>query len=220
MPYRRKYRKKPYAKKPWYNRSYTPYQLAQKAWKGVKYIKSLVNVEKKHHDVLVDSAISATGSITNLVQIAQGDTDQTRSGNSILGQTEYIQFAVNQHASATNTFFRLMVVRDNQQISDTAPAIGDILDSTFSSQYVVAPLNNEFGIGRFSVLCDKRFALSANGSTSRIDKIFIPVRKHVRYNGSATSDIQKGGLYLLLVSNEATNTPTFEAVCRFAFTDN
>lgn len=52
--YRRSYKKRVYKKKPkpqkaWYDRSVgTPKSIAMAAWKGVQYIKGLVNSERFH----------------------------------------------------------------------------------------------------------------------------------------------------------------------------
>lgn len=216
--YRKKIRRR--TAKPWYARRYSPEQLAAKAWQGVKYLKTLVNVEFKKHDSQASNTPSTSGVVTTLAAIAQGDTDQTRSGNSILAKSLYLQYTMKQHASASETFVRMVIFRDLQQISDTAPSIGDILDSTFSSQYWLAPLNNEFGVGRFQVLADRRFSFSGNGNECRIGKLYIPLKFHIRYNGSTVSDIQKNGLYMIMVSSEATNTPTVEHVARLTFVDN
>lgn len=197
-----------------------PLAMAYAAYKGVKYLKSIVNVEFKKHDSQATNTPSTSGVISSLAAIAQGDTDQTRSGNSILAKSLYLQYTIKQHASASETFCRLVVFMDKQQISDTAPSIGDILDSTFSSQYWLAPLNNEFGVGRFKVLADRRFAFSGNGKEAHIGKLYLKLKNHIRYNGSTVSDIQKNGIYLLWVSSEATNTPSVEHVARLTFTDN
>lgn len=43
---------------------------------------------------------------------------------------------------------------------------------------------------------------------------------HIRYNGSASSDIQKGGIYMMVLSNEATNGSSFTYNLRLGYYDN
>jgi len=46
------------------------------------------------------------------------------------------------------------------------------------------------------------------------------LNSHAGYNGTSSCDIQKGSIYLLLVSDKATNTPTFAFNTRMMYIDN
>ena len=115
MPYSRRrnaYRKKRYNKSAWYDRKYSTLDLAKKSWAAVKYLKSVINVEKKKHDTSSSGSISSAGGIQLLSNIAQGDTDQTRDGNSIKMQSMLLRatFTLNASATASNMRDRKSVV--------------------------------------------------------------------------------------------------------------
>lgn len=216
MPYRR-YKKSNTA---WYNKKYSIGDVASHAWSASKYLLRMVNVEQKKFDFGETSqAIPVGGDVVHLTAIAQGDNDGTRSGNSVLGQRLLINGNISINAAATNTNVRILVIRDKQQVGDGTPAITDVLDASYAD-YLVAPLNNDT-VGRFDILYDRRFDLHVDTEkATKLFKISRSVNKHVRYNGSAGTDIQKGGLYMIACSSEATNTPTYTYYSRFTYTDN
>ena len=43
---------------------------------------------------------------------------------------------------------------------------------------------------------------------------------HIRYNGTADTDIQKGGLYILFISDQASDYPTCDYQTRLGYHDN
>lgn len=220
MPYRRKTNRKRRPRKTNYMGSaVSAYKLAKQAYSQIKYLKSLINVEKKKFDLeLTSSAISNSGQIYSLCAIAQGDTDQTRNGNSILCQHVSMRGRLLQSNSITTTL-RLMLFMDTQQISDTAPIVSDVLDTTFSN-YFQAPLNN-LTVGRFKILWDKQLNSNPGQSAMVQFKHFQRLTgHHVRFNGTAAGDSQKGTLYLLAISDQPTLTPTLDFASRLTFTDN
>lgn len=217
MPYRKGYRRRRYKKKSWYNKKhcYSARDVAISAMKGVKYLKGLVNSEVHKLESDIGASVSDSGSITHLTPITQGDSTANRQGNSVLGKYLTCRGILTKHASATATQVRCMLFRDNQQVGDTSPGISDILQST---PYINSMLSSTT-VGRFTKLYDKLVFLSSNKPSGQF-VINLAVKSHVRFNGSASSDIQKNGLYLVLVSNEATNTPSVDAQARFGFYDN
>lgn len=222
MPYyRRRYRRGRYMRRRRYKSRYTTLGasrfLAQKALRGVRYLKGLVNAEKYHLDTVVSAAISTTPSITHLTAVANGDGDGARTGNSILLRGLSFSMTWNMNASATNTWIRMVLVQDTQQIGDTAPAFTDVFDSGSSN---IINLLNKNTLGRFKIIRDKVISFSSNSKTDYQKKGFIKFYNHVRYNGTASSDIQKMGLYLMFVSSEATNTPTVSSFWRIFYYDN
>jgi len=202
-------------KRPWYQKKYSVMEMAGKALAGVKYLSGLVNAELHlTEDELNATSISSTGSVTNLVDIGQNDTASGRTGNSIFMRQVHAKGCLTIHPSATTTFVRCMWVIDNQQASDTAPSITSILQNSTVESFLSA--NN---LGRFTVLADRVYQLSQDKPMAFIKYSRI-MRHHIRYNGTSSNDIQKGGLYLVLVSNEPTNTPTLSMVNRLRWYDN
>ncbi len=215
MPYKRRFRRRR-RRKAWYDRKYSAGQLASKAWSGVKYLKKIVNVEKKIHDTSIAEAVSSTGAIHSLHDVAQGDTINTRDGNSLKGLYLGFRMGCTQNLTATQSLIRVMVVADKQQIGDAEPSVGNILQSAVVTSYL-----NEDTLGRFSVLYDKVFTMAENSdSLQKYAEWNHNFEHRIRYNGAAATDIQKNGLFMLLLSDEATNTPTVAITVRLRFVDN
>lgn len=222
-PYRRPYKKQYRKPKNWYNRKYTisasPMQVAQQALRATRYIKGLVNSEMLHKDSPYSGALAAQYNITPLCNIAQGDTNLLRTGNSILLRNIYVRLAFSINASVTGqTRIMMALIKDTQQISDTQPAITDIFDSQTIPETMIN-LNNS---GRFKIVWRKtNFLTIASGGKSSFElNKYFKVYDHVRYNGSTSTDIQKNGYYFVIVTSEATNYPSVDGTIRVGFHDN
>lgn len=190
--------------------------IAKAAWSGVKYLRTLVNSEMQKLDIGPTSAsISSTPTVIHITAIPQDDSVSGRTGNSILLSYVFIRGFLAVNASATSTLMRVLLVQDTQQIGDTTPGYTDVLNSSST----VANMNLST-VGRFQILMDKNFWLdTGNFKTYKIQKYF-KINQHVRYNGTASTDIQKNGIYLMLCSSEPTNTPTFTYSVRIGWHDN
>lgn len=193
---------------------------ARRALQGVQYIKGLVNSEMFHVDIDTSLTPDTSSQVQHVTGVAQNNTIGSRTGNSILAKSNYFRCTITKHASATNTFVRVIMFVDRQQVADTTPSITDVLTTI-----TVDSCLNINNAGRFKILSDKIFMLSdANGDMRQWKKYIRFGRKgkgmHVRYNGTATTDIQKNGFYIAFLSNEATNTPTLSYNNRFSYHDN
>lgn len=192
--------------------------IARAAWSGVKYIRTLINVERKFIDhSFITNITNGSPQVNILTDVAQGSTNITRDGNSILLKTLQLDGIVVKHASATQTLFRWMIVEDTQQQSDTAPTYTDIFDSASSN----TPRLNVANVGRYKILKkSSNILLTADRPIANI-KYFRRFRNHhCRFNGTSASDFQKGHLYLILISSEATNVPSPAISSRCTFFDN
>lgn len=208
---RRRYRKK----NPYVSTAAKYAGMAYTAYKGVKYLKGLVNSEKHFRDFNSATSIDDSGQIFVFTTIAQGDDVGDRNGNSILVKGLFGRLSFDKHASATSTYIRVIFFREDQQVADTAPGVTDVLEtSAFDSA-----LNLDTR-GRFKILKDMVVTLDSAKNTNAFKKFNIVINKHMKFNGSANTDIQKGGLYMLMISNEATNTPTIGAKVRISYHDN
>lgn len=182
--------------------------------KTVRYVTGLINSEKYIHDVTGSDTTDNTGTIVHLTGIAQGDGSGNRTGISIFLRNLFGRLVLEKNASATFTKYRIIFFFDKQQIADTAPSVTDVL----SSASTIAPLS-ETSLGRFKIIFDRHWVLHADAPT-RFVKIRKVFRRHVRYNGAAATDQQKGALYMLIISSEATNTPTINYDLRLRYHDN
>jgi len=181
----------------------------------VKGIIEELNVEHKHCDVLTSTAATTVGVVIPLLPIAQGLGSSDRTGNSIKPVSFLMRYGI--AAGLSNCHCRVMIFRDNQQISDTSPTVADVLQNSD----VYSPLDAETNVGRFSIMYDKVHNLVVGGDTAQtnIIKVFKKLNKRVKYNSSATTDIQKNGMYLAFISDNANN-PQLTARCRTRFVDN
>lgn len=214
---RRRSKRKPYgrSRQNFFDRKYSVRDIASAAYRGVKYIKGLVNSERYKFDTDTSSSPSTSGTITHLTAIAQGDAENQRSGNGILCRYILINAVMQLHASATNTTYRILIVSDSQQVGDSSPAISDVLNSVGLTSAL-----NRGTVGRFNVLYDVVQNINNVGTPTRVHRIYLPTMCHVRFNGPLSTDIQKNGVYLILISNEATNTPSFSYFSRISYHDN
>ena len=137
-----------------------------------------------------------------------------RTGNSLLTKGLVCRFNGVANGSATATLLRMLIIQDNQQIADTDPTIATLLESDVMSGLAIGAL------GRYKVLMDKTVCLDNVSKKQFTTTKFIRLNHHIRFNGSASTDIQKGGLYLVLLSDEAANTPTCVYNTRLSFYDN
>ncbi len=205
-----------------------------KAWQLAKHLATLINVEEKVFDVDGSSgtALSTTALVANLSNIAQGSDYFNRVGDSILGQdVEFRCHAVSSASYASNRL-RVIIVRDKLQ-RGADPVLGDVLQGGTSPlvQPYLEPQD-----GRFDVLYDQTIVASSVGvglassgtsTTYGLGSHILPHMKrkfnqHIKYQNTTGADASNwvGGLFLLAVSDVASNGPTIYYHFRLRFTDN
>lgn len=219
--YRRRYRKRGYRRRrvAWYNRKYSVAQLASKAIKGVNYLRGLVNSEKFKHDTAGStSGITDSGTVFHLTNIGQGDGDGQRTGNSIFVRNVSIRARLTKSSSVNTTSVRVILFIDKQQIGDTPPGVSDVLSSAGTATSYLAHLNPNT-VGRFTVLRSRVYSLT-DDTPIRFFNWNVNLRHHVRYNGNLAADIQRGGIYLLVVSSVNSNGPDLIRTVRVSYHDN
>lgn len=189
---------------------------AAKALSVAYGVKKLINVERKVHDVAISSNVgSSTGLITQLNNISQGDTTSTRSGNSIKCVSQTIRGSASIHASATHSSLRFLIVRDTDNQGETI-TVADVLNDTSPNSL----LNITKYPGRFKVLMDKQFSLSDSGAKLQHFKKHKKMSFHLKYSTQGTYDPKDNALFLIALSNEATNQPGLSAYYRLRYIDN
>ena len=223
MPYKRRAtryvrRTKRRTSTPWYNRKYTPMEIATKALKTASALKSIINSEMLYNYDYSNYNPTSSGGVTSMVAISQGDGNLgVRTGNSILVKKIQYRYALSKHPTPTFDSVRIMMFVDNRQVADTAPAVTDVLNSANSK----ALLNIDAeASNRFTILYDQLHLLSSIGDNYRQDAGYIPLNHHVKFNGAATTDIHKGGIYLLYISDQPTNTPVLSLAFKVCYYDN
>lgn len=202
MPTKKSYKKRA----PRRRKNYTTFS------RKVKNIVRNQLLERKKISQGTSAAITNTGTIKyNLTNIAQGDDVNERIGNSITATGFSYKGTFYNNASATNgTMIRIILVQDLQQIADTEPSYSDV----FASNTIDSEMNSA-NTGRFRVLWSQLFTINMAFSGQVVKKYIkkwikfkTPIK--VRYNGTAGTDIQKNGLFLTMISDQAVNTPNLD----------
>ncbi len=226
MPYRKRYKKRRRSRGAYANLSRTigaAYPIAKKALFLAAKTKAMLNVEYKCIDnTFSNQAVdSATPIISEITNVAQGDTATSRDGN----QIKLTQVVINLLFTlrGVNTGMRYILVHD-KQTNGAAFTMGDLLASTGVQQSLVSALNidNKY---RFRVLADKKFTLTDSGANKKVvKKIFIPnLNIRMRFDGITNSitDITSSSLALVLLSEDTgAASPLMSAFIRVRFVDN
>ena len=189
--------------------------LAKSAWRGVQTIRGLVNSERFKHDVTGTFSVNNAWSVTPLNQIPQGDGKESRTGNSVLQKSLMRRIRVTKHTSATHTVFRYLIVLDRQQVADSNPSGANV----FELNNNIDSLLSRDTCGRFKIMVDRTITLNEDRPIYHVEK-YHRLHSHVRFNGAAATDIQKNGIYFLIMSDQATYTPTFDYYFRLSYHDN
>lgn len=193
------------------------FQTAGRALKVALDVKKLLNVEFKVRDTNeVTTTPDSSGEVISLNHLTQGDAESQRSGNSVLNKSIQLRWTCTPHASATNTYMRMILLKDIRP-NGTVATISNILQEARINSYL-----DRQQFGRFHVLHDVLIAMNGSSHDNTIGKIYKKLQFHTKYQGSGTTenDINAGQLLLLLISNEATNVPSIKYSCRIRFIDN
>lgn len=188
---------------------------ANEALQVARATNKLLNVEYKNHDVNISTPPSSGGYVSSLCNVPQGDGGEARDGRSVKCTSIQLRagYALNGAASATSVRTILVVDMQNQ---GTDPNVTDILDTAST----VSNLNIASFPGRFKVIYDRTSTISVTGAQRTEFKHYKKLNFHLKFEGAAGSTVTKNPLYLLLISNEATNTPSVNVHTRLRFLDN
>lgn len=209
---------KPRYKRPAKPMRYKVADMAYSAYKTANRLKGIINSEKKVHDVTSTAAISTTAAVTCLLNIPQGDDYNNREGRSILLKSLECKGRWVHNDSAGTTTIRMLLFQDNgtRDSGSDFPTISQLLTS---SDPMALRNPDPVQFRRFKVLMDKRVSLTNEFPTHNFDKYF-KLNHHVKYSGSDSADAAQGSIWVLLLSNESTNTPLNLINWRIRFYDN
>lgn len=219
MPYRRRYTR---PKRKFKKRNavssyagyikYVPYLISK-----MKYLLSMINSEVHVFDQ--DSAsttVTSTGSVLAITSgVTQGDTNATRTGNSVLSKSLYTlgNITVNPLMTALGVQVRVMWILHKESTGAT-PAVTDIL----TEASIESPI--KVGAGEeFKVLRDKTYVLTATRPISAIKEFidFTGKSLHQKWVGATE---EENHIYMLWISTESSNPPSIDIYNRFRFYDN
>lgn len=191
--------------------------VAHTALKTALLVKTLINVEYKHIDTAaVTLSPSSTGAVYTFNACGEGDASTERNGLSIRMKSLMMKAYLVMHASATNTVVRYAIVLDKAPNSAQA-GWTDIFESNSP-----VSMTNNITNSRFRILQDRTVTFSGTGEENASRQHFVPLNHVVKYTGAGATngDIEKNQLYLCIISNEATNTPSVTYAARVRYIDN
>nr|UOF79877.1 capsid protein [Cressdnaviricota sp.]UOF81548.1 capsid protein [Cressdnaviricota sp.] len=181
-------------------------------------IASMVNAETK----FIDTAFSADtynngGEVTYLSGNAQGTTQSTRLGNSILFKDLFLRATISGNSAATNTMSRIMIFIDTSN-DGVIPDINEVL----ASSTIWSPLNLNFR-SRFVILYDKViYNRTGTQNQNRNIKVYKKLRGiHAKFQGTDATQgsAGKNSIYMLKLSDQPTNVPSFDGTIRIKYYD-
>ncbi len=213
MPHKRTYRHRRTVR--WKKRGNTAYKAAQ-ALKMAYELKQLVNAEAKIFDTTTALTVTDAGAIVELANIPQGDTNVTRSGRSVKLKSIRLNWRLTAHASSTNTAFRVIIFRGKAE-NNRVFAVTQFLEAaTVQSQ-----INQNIKFQK-KVLLDKFINIANDYNPQHLYNKTLPLNFHMNWDATDTdgTNVEDGGLYMLVLATEATNDPTFNIDFRLRFYDN
>lgn len=189
------------------------------ALKMVRQLKRTMAPEHKIHDVNFANTCTTTGNIVNLTRlIASGIDQQQRIGKVINMTSMAMRSFVTQNSSAEKTIVRIIIFRGKQE-NGIAYNVDDVLQTaSTASNNCLAPVE-WLNRTRYTILYDKTVHMSNNGDSQAFFKHRIAFKRGKVYWVAEDDNIENAGLYLLFISNEGTNLPTFNSFVRIQYTD-
>lgn len=245
-PYQRPYKQfRPYTK---YNRftqaarSINKFTTPGPSKKGTltAQVRSLQKVvaqlkpELKALDVTIDqSDMSSSGTVVPIHLVSQGDTQGQRTGNVINVKNIDIGFHLTRTAAMTgqslNQFFRWALVVDKEQISDGIPGAGDIFETPGAPylDHVSLVHLERFRFLYVSPCIDLNQMVMWTTSNSLVG---VPTKANVygyswsgeikvAFNGTASTDIEKNGIFIVLLNSGSNAQSDLVGKARLCFTD-
>lgn len=195
-------------------------QVAKDVW----YLKGLVNAEKHYHDISnISSTVTWSGTVIPLCGIAQGDTEQTRTGNSIFVRSINFKMIAYLRGSAPSDTLRVIVFMDNNAATGVAPVASDLLEYTGNQLASMSPLKFPEARNRFKILSNKVYSLNTARNPEMQIKYFKKLRHHVKYIGTTATDYGKGQLYVCIITDSnagGTDDLGIRYQARVTFMDN
>lgn len=196
--------------------------MAKRTASGLNEIRKLINIEEKVLDTNQSSfAFDTNGTVVPCSLIVQGLDFNNRIGDSIKMQNIQFRYRVFRGIGATTSVVRIMLVRD-LDCQGATPTVGSIIENGTlgTAQAPTSPirfLNRK----RFAVLYDNLTVVTTT-DIGFSDTISMAHEGHILFLGTtaAAASQGKGSLFVLVVSDEAANTPSIAFQTRIVFTDD
>ncbi len=188
---------------------------------GKSVIRRVRRLEKsrefKQVDIQITSAAqSVTPIITQLSNIDQGLTDDTRIGNKVT--VTGIQLRYFAIAPSAGVLYRIMLIKDTQT-NGAIYGAEELLEDVSSVDNMVSPLNRD-NKSRFKVMFDKTQTDNSGAAGLVQGRRFFRLNTPMRFDAAdgLITDITDNSYSLLTISSAAAYTQTI--FVRLFYTDN
>lgn len=193
-------------------------------WKDVKYLKSVINVEQKWHDTATAANTTEAFQKVSLNLINQGDTAQTRDGNSVKISKFIVNGSLTHNASgnASQTIRLLVACRVQNPTTNSGIAMNDIFQGNPTGAGAVLAFYNKTSMKGYRILLDKKFTVNTDYPTKYF-KFYLPSQWHCRFNASTPSadDVPNNICQLVHVGDQVSaNYPALNFNTRMVYIDN
>jgi Satellite tobacco necrosis virus coat protein. len=186
--------------------------LGVKTYRGLAALRKKINGELFAVDVAAAAALTSNvGVIGHLNPIAQGDGTSSRTGGNVL-MTDLDLFIYWYGTAVNGGAARLIVFCDKQQVLSTAPSVTTVLENATPYSH-----HKFINLARFSVLYDRVETLNTSDKIANIQKLKIKLQRQAIFGGSSSADIQRNGLYYLVICDVAT---AYQINSRLYYHDN
>lgn len=189
----------------------------------VKVNKLTRGIEMKHSDTQFSEEVITTGATKRFDNIAQGDTDVTRTGTRIVPKGLQVSYRIDFDAATTRSSqqVRLIFIQTKTIPGLSVPALADIIDVATSNLPTLALYTWEISKG-IRILKDVSHTVAEiAGSPVEIQRRFtIPASRlrEIRYTPGATT-VEFGNVGMIMVSNDISTGPIITLAARLLFTD-
>ncbi len=198
-----------------------PYSaVAKQITQDVSSLYRMFNTELKYQDYTGATVQGTTMTITLINGLVQGTTSTTRLGDTT--RVSMLELNLRSAIATTSTtgyaIFRVMVVRDNQPNGATFSA-GNLLNTPTNVLSATTMSNCK----RFNVIDDQMFVLDLNGPEAFLYRKVYNIDFHPEYglgNAGTIADISKNALFLVFLSDDNVNQPSYSYWARLHFIDN
>lgn len=203
MPYAKRYRRKRNYKRGNSSLAKKAYVLAKKAYKmpELKYATITGTL----------TAPTTTGTMQCISLVSQGNTNNTRIGDTIHPTSVNLRMKMNLNASATASQVRVIVFRWISESPNTG-SVTDILGSSTITSYKAddTRYQSEF-------LMDRVFSLNTDRPEIYLQRK-IKLNKYMSFAEASATPI-RNGVYIAILSDEATNAPALDYQTRLFYRD-
>lgn len=184
----------------------------------VSQMMNWINVETKRYDLVqVFAGVSSAG-LYNLIlnQIAQGNADNQRSGEKVVGKDLLINYALRISPSAPNTTVGIFVVYDKK------PEVGGMTWLDYKDDGSPIAQSNVDNGDRYVTLKKVLIQLNQSGRPSAVGQMRISLNRiHSEWNSGLATDFEKGAIHLIACSDQTgDNVPLLEVRSRYRYFDN